>query len=188
MGRCGEAPWRAIGSRAATAVSLREEEARVNLSEMIQEDVIKVPLEARTKWEAIEELVDMLIDAHELRLTDRAEVVEALFTRERSMSTGLEHGLAVPHGAVDCVSDIVASLGISKTGVPFQSVDGAPAFVIALLVIPKGSFQRHVRTLAAIARLAGNADLRGRLVEAATPADVFRVICEQEVAQTQEDA
>jgi mannitol/fructose-specific phosphotransferase system IIA component (Ntr-type) len=161
---------------------------QVNLSEMIQEDVIKVPLEATTKWEAIEELVDVLIDAHELRLTDRTQVVEAVFARERSMSTGLEHGLAVPHGAVDCVSDIVASLGVSKAGVPFQSADGAPATVIALLVIPKGSFQRHVRTLAAIARLAGSPDLRSRIIEASAPAEVFQVIYEQEVAQIGEES
>ena len=160
----------------------------MNLSEMIQEDVIRVPLEARTKWEAIEELVDVLISAHELRLTDRSQVVDAVFTRERSMSTGLEHGLAVPHGAVDCVNDIVGALGISKAGVPFQSVDGSPASVIALLVIPKGTFQKHVRTLAAIARLASSPDLRTRITEAETPAAVFRVIYEQEVAQKQEDA
>ena len=71
------------------------------LSEMIQPDVIKVGLEATNKWEAIEELTDLLIAAHELRMTDRTEVLEAINTRERSLSTGLEHGLAVPHGAVN---------------------------------------------------------------------------------------
>jgi PTS system nitrogen regulatory IIA component len=158
----------------------------VNLSEMIQEDVIKVGLEATNKWEAIEELIDVLVNAHELRLTDRAEVMEAVVTREESMSTGLEHGLAVPHGAVDCVNDIVASLGVSRGGIPFQSADGSPAYLVALLVIPKGSFQRHVRTLAAIARLASSADLRQKIIAAATPGEVFRVIYEQEVAQKQE--
>jgi mannitol/fructose-specific phosphotransferase system IIA component (Ntr-type) len=159
----------------------------VNLSELIQEDVIKVPLEATTKWEAIEELVDVLIEAHELRLTDRAQVVEAVVGRERSMSTGLEHGLAVPHGAVDCVSDIVASLGISRNGIPFHSVDGGPAFVIALLIIPKGTFQRHVRTLAAIARLASSLDLRTAMIAADTPADVYRIIYQQEIEQAGKD-
>jgi mannitol/fructose-specific phosphotransferase system IIA component (Ntr-type) len=158
----------------------------VNLSEMIQEDVIKVGLEATNKWEAIEELIDVLVDAHELRLTDRAQVTEAVVAREKSMSTGLEHGLAVPHGAVDCVNDIVASLGVSRNGIPFQSADGAPAYLIALLVIPKGSFQRHVRTLAAIARLAGSADLRQKIIAAGTAGEVFRIIYEQEVAQKQE--
>ncbi len=158
----------------------------MNLSEMIQEDVIKVGLEATNKWEAIEELIDVLVDAHELRLTDRTQVTEAVVAREKSMSTGLEHGLAVPHGAVDCVNDIVASLGVSRNGIPFQSADGAPAYLIALLVIPKGSFQRHVRTLAAIARLAGSADLRQKIIAAGTAGEVFRVIYDQEVAQKQE--
>ncbi len=158
----------------------------MNLSEMIQEDVIKVGLEATNKWEAIEELIDVLVEAHELRLTDRAQVAEAVVTREKSMSTGLEHGLAVPHGAVDCVNDIVASLGVSRTGIPFQSADGSPACLIALLVIPRGSFQRHVRTLAAIARLAGSPDLRQKIIAASTAGEVFRIIYEQEVAQKQE--
>jgi mannitol/fructose-specific phosphotransferase system IIA component (Ntr-type) len=161
------------------------QEAGLNLSEMIQEDVIRVGLEATSKWEAIEELVDVLIGAHELRLTDRDQVVEAVFARERSLSTGLENGLAVPHGAVDCVADIVASLGVSKRGVPFQSADGSPAFLIALLIIPKGSFQRHVRTLAAIARLASSSDLRREIIAANTPAEVFRVIYAQEIAHRQ---
>jgi len=55
------------------------------------------------------------------------------------MSTGLEHGLAVPHGAVDCVGTIVAALVCPGPGVPFESVDNLPATVIALLVIPKAA-------------------------------------------------
>jgi mannitol/fructose-specific phosphotransferase system IIA component (Ntr-type) len=154
----------------------------VLLSELIQADVIKIGLEATNKWEAIEELIDLLITAHELRLTDRAEVAEAVFTRERSLSTGLEHGLAVPHGSVDCVNDIIAGLGVSRRGIPFESLDGRPAHIVALLVIPKGSFQRHVRTLAGIARLAMNPDLRRRIIAAERPEQVMDVLYELEVS------
>ncbi len=150
------------------------------LSEMMQEDLIKVDLEATNKNAAIEELVDLMISAHELRLTDPTEVIEAVFTRERSLSTGLEHGLAVPHGTVDCVNDILAALGISHKGVPFESIDGQPARLVVLLVIPKGSFQRHVRTLAGIARLAINQEFRDRIMEARTATDVMAVIYEME--------
>jgi mannitol/fructose-specific phosphotransferase system IIA component (Ntr-type) len=146
------------------------------LSELIQEDLIKVGLEAADKWEAIEILVDMLIAAHELRLTDRGEVLQAVMARERSLSTGLESGLAVPHGAVDCVSDIIACLGVSRNGIPFESLDGQSAHLVALLVIPKGSFQRHVRTLAGIARLASNPELRRRIIEATGPKQVMEAI------------
>ncbi len=158
----------------------------MQLSELLQEDLIKTSLDATTKWEAIEELVDHLISAHELRLSDRAAVVEAIFTREKSMSTGLARGLAVPHGAVDCVSEVVAVMGISRTGVPFESTDGKPARLVILLVIPRESFQRHVSTLAGIARLARNQELRERIVAAGSAAEVMNVIYEDEPQLTQE--
>lgn len=146
------------------------------LSELIQDDLVKLNLEAATKWDAIEELIDVLIAAHELRLTHRLEVVDALFAREKSLSTGLEHGLAVPHGAVECVGDIIAAVGTSKHGVPFDSLDGKPARLIVLLVIPRGAAQHHVRTLAGIARLASNQELREKILAAESAAEILEAI------------
>jgi len=154
----------------------------VLLSELIQEDLIQLGLEAADKWEAIEVLVDRLIAAHELRLPDRGEVLAAVTARERSLSTGLEQGLAVPPGAVACVRDIIACLGVSPAGVPFASLDAQPAHLIALLVIPRGAFQRHVRTLAALARLASNPELRRRIIEASSAREVIAAIHELELA------
>ena len=153
----------------------------MQLSELIQEDVIKVGLEARDKWEAIEELVDVLVAAHEIRQNDRAAVIEAVGARERSFSTGLKYGLAVPHGAVDCVKDIVAALGTSAAGIPFESVDDAPARLVILLIIPKGSFQQHVRTLAGVRRLATRPELRERVLNAVSPDEVIAAIHELEM-------
>lgn len=146
------------------------------LSELIQEDVIKVGLGARDKWEAIEELVDVLVAAHEIRLNDRQAVIEAVNARERSFSTGLKYGLAVPHGAVECVKEIIAALGTSREGIPFESADGAPARLVILLVIPKGSFQQHVRTLAGVSRLATRAELRERVLSASSAQEIATVI------------
>jgi mannitol/fructose-specific phosphotransferase system IIA component (Ntr-type) len=154
----------------------------VLLSELIQEDLIRLGMEANDKWEAIEVLTDLLVAAHEIRLTDRGEVLAAVTARERSLSTGLERGLAVPHGACECVSDIIACLGVSRAGIPFESLDGEPAHLIVLLVIPKGTFQRHVRTLAAIARLASTPELRRRIIEAASPGEVTAAIHESELS------
>jgi PTS system fructose-specific IIC component len=150
------------------------------LSEMIQEDVVRVGLAARDKWEAIEELVDVLIAAHELRLGNRAEVIEAVQTREKSSSTGLNHGLAVPHGAVDCVKELVAALGTSAEGIPFESVDESPARVIILLVIPRDQFPQHMRTLAGVSGLANRDELRTRILAASSASDVIQALQEQE--------
>jgi len=158
----------------------------VLLSELIQQDLVKLDMEATDKWEAIEELVDHLISAHELRLTNRQEVIDAIFARERSLSTGLEHSLAVPHGSVDCVNDILAVIGISRRGIPFESLDGKPARLVVLLVIPKGAFQRHVRTLAGIARLALNQELRERILNAESEEQVMDVIFQLESAEEAE--
>jgi len=153
----------------------------MRLSELLQEDLVKTSLDATTKWEAIEELVDLLISAHELRLGDRAAVLEAVATREKSMSTGLARGLAVPHGAVDCVQEIVASLGVSCPGIPFDSADGKPARLIILLVIPAESFQHHVATLAGIARLARNEGLRERICSAKSRSEIMEMIFQLEM-------
>jgi len=148
----------------------------VRLTEILREDIIKIDLDATTKWEAIQELVDLLISSHELRLADRNEIIEGVFDREKSLSTGLEHGIAVPHAVLRCVEDVIAALGTSRTGIPFESHDGQPAKLIILLLIPQGAFQRHVRTLAGIARLGTDPDLRNQLFDAKTPADAMDVL------------
>ncbi len=151
------------------------------LSELIQCDMIKLDMEAADKWSAIEELVDRLIAVHELRLGDRQEVLDAVFARERSLSTGLEHFLAVPHGAGDFVKDIVGCIGISRRGIPFDSLDGKDARLIVLLLIPKDAFQRHVRTLAGIARLARNQKYRDKLLAASDPDEAMDAIIQLEI-------
>ncbi len=147
----------------------------MQLTELIREDLIKINMEASSKWEAIEELIDLLISAHELSLMHRNEIVEAVCARERSLSTGLEFGLAVPHAAVECIDDIVAALGTSE-GIPFESVDAKPAKLVILLLIPQGAFQRHVRTLAGIAKLGSIPELRQRIFEAKTPEEIMEVL------------
>ena len=150
------------------------------LSELIQEDLIKVGLKARDKWDAIRELVDVLVAAHEIRQNDRMTVVDAVVTRERSLSTGLKYGLAVPHGTVDCVADILVALGTSTAGIPFESVDESPARLVILLVIPKGSLKQHVRTLAGVSAFGTRPELRDRVLAARTAQEIMDAIHELE--------
>jgi len=155
----------------------------LRLSELIRGDLVKIGLEADDKWEAIEELVDLLISTHELSLGDRHDVVEAVFARERSLSTGLEHGIAVPYGEAACVDGIVAALGTSEAGIPFESLDNKPAHLIVLIIIPQGAFQRHVRTLTGIAHLGADAELRKRICKASSPEAAMNAIYKAEEAQ-----
>ncbi len=152
------------------------------LTELIREDLIKINLEANDKWDAIEELVDVLISCHELSLSDRNEVVKAVMDREKSLSTGLEHGVAVPHGAVDCLDDLVGVLG-TTSGIPFQSHDDQDARLIILILIPKGAFQHHVRTLAGIAKLGSIPKVRDKVFNAKTASEVLEALRESDLTE-----
>jgi mannitol/fructose-specific phosphotransferase system IIA component (Ntr-type) len=150
------------------------------LGEILHPEVIKVDLEAETKYEAIDELVDLLVESHEIPLTLRDHIVEVVVEREKSMSTGMEHGIALPHGATDRVDDIIGALGVSRRGLPFDSLDGQPAHIVILLVLPKTKFQAHVRTLGGIAHVMSNANLREALKNAASSEDVLELIDQEE--------
>lgn len=150
------------------------------LGEILHPEVVKVDLEAENKYEAIDELVDLLVESHEIPVTLREHVVEVVVEREKSMSTGMEHGIALPHGATDRVGDIIGALGVSRRGIPFESLDGQPAHIVILLILPKNKFQAHVRTLGGIAHLMSNANLREALKNAADGESVLHLIEEEE--------
>lgn len=152
----------------------------MRLGDLLHRDVIRVGLRARTKEEALEEMVDVLVEAHEIPMSLRDPVLDAVHERESHHSTGMQHGVAVPHGHTDRVEDIIAAIGISKEGIPFECLDGISARIIVLLVLPRRTFYRNPHTMAGIAHLLENSSLRDQLKAAADPDAVLRVIKEEE--------
>ena len=150
------------------------------LGELLHEKAIKLELEAEDKWEAIEELIDLLVEAKELPASLRDPAVEVITAREESMSTGMGHAVALPHGSTDRFDSFVAALGISHDGVEFESIDGAPARIIILMIVPQKNFQGQVRTLAGIAHLLSNPSFRTALLTSKTVADVLKLIESEE--------
>lgn len=148
----------------------------MKLGDLLREEHIRVGFQARDKWEAIERLVDALVETGRLPRERRDPVLEALRARERLASTGLEEGVALPHAAVDGVRDPASVLAISPRGVPFESADGRPARLIVLLVIPRPSLQAHLRVLAAAARLLSLEAFRTALVRARTPREAIQIV------------
>ncbi len=152
----------------------------MRLGDLLHEKTIKLNLESCDKQTVIEELVDALIDAHEIPLSMRAHALEIIKEREKEASTGLEYGVAAPHGLSDRIEDIIVALGVCKTGIPFESVDGIAARVIVLILFPRRSFQGNIETMAGIAHLLQNAQLRDAIRAANSPAEVLRIIREEE--------
>jgi mannitol/fructose-specific phosphotransferase system IIA component (Ntr-type) len=152
----------------------------MKVGDLLKEGQIASSFQARDKWEAITQLVDLLVAQGRLKAELREAVCGALAARENVASTGMEHGVAIPHASVDGIEDAVAALAISPQGVPFQSADGAPAHLIILLVIPRKAVQKHIRTLAGIARLLQYEETRDALNNARSPREALQVIRDEE--------
>ncbi len=153
----------------------------MKLSEIINEYEITVHLEAEDKLEAIEELVDLLISEHEVSLRDRDTVLQVVFSREASVSTGVGGGVALPHGTVDCIDEIVGAVGISKKGIEFDAIDGEAVYIVLLLLVPKAKITKHIKTLANIARIFNDESVRKKIRAAKSPELIFQIIEDAEL-------
>ena len=155
----------------------------MDLTSLLAPDLVKIGLTARTKAGAIAELVDFLVARGKVASGDREAVLKAVLDREDSLSTGMEHGIALPHGSVDCVPELVGTLGISHEGIEFASLDGKPAHLLVCLVVPRSRTSRHVRTLAGIAHLLNNESLRNMLLAAKTSEEAMAIISAEEASE-----
>ncbi|MBI4878234.1 MAG: PTS sugar transporter subunit IIA [Planctomycetes bacterium] len=153
------------------------------LSELLRPEAVLLGVRDVDKWQVIDHLTRLLVAAGRLPGAECPSVLEALVARERSMSTGMENGVAIPHCSMEQVNDTLVSLGVSREGIDFESIDEKPARLILLLVTPKNKTKVHIRTLAEIAKLLNDADFRGRLVAAETPQEVLDLIRRRESAE-----
>jgi PTS system nitrogen regulatory IIA component len=156
----------------------------LKLSELLVEPAVMHAPEARDKWQVIEGLTDLLLTTDQIRPEHRDAVHRALVARERSMSTGMEHGVAIPHTSVPEVEQPAVSLGIFPDGLDLQSIDGRSTYLVILLVNPANRTKDHIRTLAEIARLLSNAELRQALVRSSDAAQALEIIRAAEAVAT----
>ncbi len=150
----------------------------MQLRDLIQPRDFLVPFDPRDKWTAIEQLLDHVCKhasaSGEMPEQWRSQVLG----RERSMSTGMERGIAIPHAAVDGLDEVRAAVGLIQRegGLPFDSIDGKAASVVVLLLIPRAQKLAHIRTLADIARVLGKESVRNALLASGDGTEAWNAI------------
>ncbi len=150
----------------------------MTLSEIVQADHIEPNLLAGDRWAAIDELVGKLISSGAIKEDNRESITEDIKKREKSMSTGIGFGIGIPHAATEAIEDVVGALGRSKSGIDFEALDNQPVNLVVLFLVPQGQFQKHLNTLANIAKLLHNRGFRESL-ENAPDADAIQQIISQ---------
>jgi len=150
----------------------------MRLTEILKPQNIKVPLAAKTKAEAISELVDLLVASGDVK--DGKKVLDAVLEREATRTTGIGNGLAIPHGKCNGVDHLVMAIGRPLAPIDFQAIDGRPVNLIWLLASPPDQTGPHIHALARISRLMTIDRFRQALAAAQTPQDLYNAIVQQE--------
>lgn len=144
------------------------------LIRLITSKCISTDLKGTTKDEIIEEMVDLV--AKSGAITNREEVLRDVFAREKTMSTGMQHGIAIPHGKTDGVSEMCTAIGIKKDGIDFESLDKMPAKIFIMVVSPRKSSGPHIQFLASITNILKNPGTIEKMLDAEKPSEIKTIV------------
>ncbi len=142
----------------------------MKISDILTEDFVIVGLDVSSKEDAINALVDLLAKSDKVKNINK--VREAVFEREKIMTTGVGKGFAVPHGKTDAVAGIVGAFGITKKPIDYDSLDGEPVRLIFLLVGRDNMVGPHIKLLSRISKLMNDNNFRERLLNSKEPKEV----------------
>ena len=147
----------------------------MNLMDYISPRCIKVPLTSRTKKDVIAELVDLLVSVK--KLPHRDAIYDALMEREEVGSTGIGHGVALPHAKCAEVKEIYVACGTSPEGIDFDALDREPVYIFFLILAPRTAPGQHLRVMSILTRFLGRAPIREELRKARDADEVYAVLC-----------
>ena len=146
----------------------------MNLKKMLTTKLILPDLKADSKPAVIEELVDFMVQSG--KITDRDAALQAVLAREEKMSTGMQNGIAIPHGKTDAVEQLLAAIAIKRGGVDFDALDGQPCSLFVITLSPETRGGPHIQFLAEISKLLSDKAVRDKLIAAETAEEILNLL------------
>ena len=137
-------------------------------------ETISLDLKGNDKEEILAEMVELLSASGHIR--DKEAVLKAVTDREKRMSTGMQNGIAIPHGKTDSVDCLVAALGIKREGIDFGALDGQPSTIFVMTVSPDSRTGPHIQFLAEVSRPLNDASVRAKILSASTREEVLKLL------------
>lgn len=151
----------------------------MDLGDILGPSNILPEMQAVDRWQAIDELIATLVASGKIQPQHREAIAAVVKKRETSMSTGIGFGIGIPHASTDLIPEVVAALGRSKKGMNFDALDNQPVNLVMLFLVPQGQFQKHLHTLASIAKILHKAEFRQALEQAPDAEAMLRIIKDQ---------
>jgi mannitol/fructose-specific phosphotransferase system IIA component (Ntr-type) len=133
-------------------------------------------LQGTTKDAVIAEMVDLLVGAGKIQ--DRDAALRAVIEREQRMSTGMQYGVAVPHGKTSTVDHLVTLFALKREGIEFDSLDKLPARIFVMTISSNSRTGPHIQYLAEMSKFLCSPDIRERLLRAQTEEEIKKILSE----------
>jgi PTS system nitrogen regulatory IIA component len=150
----------------------------MRIAEFLRVEAVVPALAAKTKPDVLKELAAALGRAYPQITTTRFHTV--LEEREKLVSTGMERGVAIPHGRLAELPTLAACFAVSREGVDFASHDNQPSHFFFALVAPENSAGLHLKALSKINRLFRSEQLKETILHATTAAEIYALIAQED--------
>lgn len=145
------------------------------ISKLLQPESVLLDLDVVSKKRVFEQ-VGIIFENH--RHIARAQVYDSLFAREKLGSTGLGHGIAIPHGRLKNGRETLAAFVRTKDPIPFDAPDGNPVRLIFVVLVPEHATETHLQILSELAQMFSEKSLRDQLLECSDPLEAHRILTE----------
>ncbi len=146
----------------------------MSLKNVLGPENVALHLKGATKEAIIDELIAVAVTCG--KINDPIAVKLSVLERERRMSTGMKHGIAIPHGKTNSVSELVACVGIADVGVDFDALDREPCRIFIMTISPADKTGPHLQFLAEVSKLFKSAEKRRAILESNTPQEVVEIL------------
>lgn len=150
----------------------------MHLTDILQPEMVWPELTATTKPEVLKELAKRISTGN--ASLDEQRVAEILAERERLGSTGIQDGIAIPHGKVPGLDRIVIACGRSSRGIEFDAHDTKPTHLFFVLLAPEFAAGQHLKALARLSRILKDARFREKLMGAGDASEMYRAILDED--------
>ncbi len=145
----------------------------ITISELLSPECIQMNLKEKRKKRVIPELTSLLEQAG--KVSDGNTLADKIIEREALASTGIGHGIAIPHCLTNLVDTTVMAFGRSISGIPFDSADNKPAQLIFLLTGPQSATGAHLKLLSKLSRILTEQRFRSQLLAAQEAEEVIEL-------------
>ena len=141
---------------------------------VLNTDMIALHLSGVTKDEIIDELIDVAMKSGKVK--DREAAKASVLERETRMSTGMKHGIAIPHGKTSAVSELVACVGVSEKEVDFEALDHKGCKIFIMTLSPPEKTGPHLQFLAEVSMLFRSEEKRQAILASSTAQEVLDIL------------